>query len=588
MLLISGVNAVALSQLKKSDIQEANNTSFETLSFTISSSYPEIIDYGQYVKINIKEANEFLAIPEKPMLPYYSIVTTFPLGTEIIDVKCKHSSPEEIHLPTEIYPAPQVQWRDNGIYSEKTNSDFLTHNVNLPTLDECYSYKTAGGLDDGKHVTFFIFNFYPVSFYSDEDVLQFIEYAEIEVIYEKPLKPMIFDDDHTFVVITPSSFTSAIQPIVSHKNNLGIPTKIVTLDEIYTGEYFPVQGSDDAEKIKYFIKDTLEQWNTLYVLLVGDIYKLPIRQTWIGGWAPLTDLYYADIYFPDGNFSSWDTDGDGRYGEYWQDSDDIVDLYADVYVGRLACKSSSEVSSTINKIISYEQSAYGKDWFNNIILCGGDTHPHGGVYEGEVTLDAIEECMPDFTPKKLYASQGTLSASKLNKALNAGAGFMAYSGHGFENGLGTHPPNSATWIYYNFFNMLFGLWNKNKLPVIFFDACLTARLDYTLGDLLKLPFIKYPLPCFAWSLVKKSNGGAVATIGATRVAYGMVDPNGPKSGACYLALQFFKNYEEGTRVGRMLVSAQNDYLNTISYDPFTVEEFILLGDPSLIIGGYNE
>lgn len=421
----------------------------------------------------------------------------------------------------------------------------------------------------------------PKKYNTTEGVNQFFS------IPGKPEKSIFHEDNFTLVIITASSFSKDLEPLVIHKNKYGINTKIVTIDEIFSGKYFVVQGRDDAEKIKYFIKNSIEQWETLYVLLVGDIYKLPIRRTWIGDQIVLTDLYYSDIFFPDGNFCSWDSDNDGRFGEYWQDSDDILDLYADVYVGRLACKNNNEVKVTVKKIISYETSENSNDWFKNIILCGGDTHPGIGVYEGEVTLNEIEKCMPDFNSKKLYTSRGTFSPSSINKAVNDGAGFLVYSGHGFENGLGTHPPDDEKWIYYKNFNMI-GLFNYNKLPIIFFDACLTSRLDFTLGDLLKLPFVKYPLPCLTWNFVKKTVGGAIAAIGATRIAFGMVGENGPKSGACYFALKFFENYEKGIKVGEMLAKAQYDYLESIEYDPFTVEELILLGDPSLMIGGYNE
>jgi hypothetical protein len=36
----------------------------------------------------------------------------------------------------------------------------------------------------------------------------------------------------------------------------------------------------------------------------------------------------------------------------------------------------------------------------------------------------------------------------------------------------------------------------------------------------------------------------------------------------------------------MLTAAQNDYLNNVGKDYFTIEEFLLLGDPSLMVGGY--
>jgi len=588
IILLGGINTAALKQAGKTDIKSFNNTCKEKLKFTITSSYPEIIEYERYVKVKIKEANNLFSIPKKPMLPYYSSLYTFPLGTKIIDVKCNYSEPKLIQIDKEIYTTPQIKMRNNNLNNHLENYfDFLNYETDFPNINNYYSFKTSGGIKDGKQVTFFINKFYPVCYIPEKRAIRFIEKAEFEVVYERSINPLVFEEDYSLVIITPSIFSKQLQPIIPHKKNYGLTSIIVTLEDIFKGKYFAVEGRDDAEKIKYFIKNTIEQWGTSFILLVGDIYKMPIRTTWIGELNVITDLYYADVFFPDGNFSSWDTDGDGRYGEYWQETDDIVDLYADVYIGRLACRNSNEVKTSVNKIINYEKSVYGKKWFKNIILCGGDTHPFFGVYEGEVTLDEIEKCMPDFTPIKLYASQGNFSPTLINKAVNNGAGFFAYAGHGFENGFGTHRPNSNKWIKYTNFNKL-GLLNFNKLPIVFFDACLTARLDFTLGDLLNIKFIKFPFPCFAWSLVKKPFGGAVATLGATRVAYGVVTENGPKSGSGYLALKFFENYDEGIRVGEMLVGAQIDYLNNIEQDPFTVEEFILLGDPSLMIGGYNE
>jgi hypothetical protein len=580
LLVVTGsFNVAALFQKEKKEIQSMNEGIKDSWKFTLSSSYPEIIDQGQYVKINIKETNEFLNNPGYPMLPFYSITKTLPFGTKIIDVKCTPSEPEKIYLSKEVYPAPQIEWQSN-------NSSLPRSNYMESSQNEYYSYKTGGGIEDGKHVTFFTLHFNPVQKLPVELALNFVKDAEIEVIYEKPLKPIIFEDIYKLVIIAPSSFSTRLPPLVTHKNKFGLSAKIVTLDEIYNGVHFPVEGRDNPEKIKYFIKNALEQWGTLYVLLVGDIYRLPIRKTYVGNFDLPTDLYYADIYFSDGSFSSWDTNGNGRYGEYWQSNDDIVDLYADVYIGRVACKSSSEVRNIVNKIIRYEESTYGKDWFKKILLCGGDTHPFGSVYEGEVTLDEIEKVMPEFEPIKLYASKGDLSDTAINRELNKGAGFMAYSGHGFEVSIATHPPKSEEWIAYNRFS-LFGLFNFNKLPIVFFDACLTAGLDYTLGDYLEMPSIKIPLNCIAWCFVNKIIGGAIATIGATRVAFSMVDENGPHAGSSYLGLHFFKNYEEDCSVAEMFFDSQKYYLDTVWEDPLTIEEFLLLGDPSLRVGGYN-
>jgi hypothetical protein len=36
----------------------------------------------------------------------------------------------------------------------------------------------------------------------------------------------------------------------------------------------------------------------------------------------------------------------------------------------------------------------------------------------------------------------------------------------------------------------------------------------------------------------------------------------------------------------MLIQPQTEYINNVFKDYFTIEEFMLLGDPSLMVGGY--
>jgi hypothetical protein len=585
VLIISGVNATALIQKEKNEKIELLEGKQESWKFSIKSSYPEFTDKDQYIKVEIKEANQYTKNPDDPMLPFYSIVKTFPLGTKIINVRCDYENPRIIPISKELSPPPQMKVVGNSIFGInndiKIKSEFFKSEIN-----DCFAYKTGGGLKDGKHVTILSIHYFPLKYKTEDQCLEFINRAEIEVLYEEPAEKLLDRNEYSLLILSPSSFLTQLQSLAEHKTSFGISTKIVTLEEIYNGNYFPVEGNDDQEKIKYFIKNALEQWGNKYLLLVGDIYKLPIRKTWIGERLVPTDLYYADVFFSDGSFASWDSNGNGRYGEYWQQSDDIVDLYADVNIGRLACKNPNEVRTVVKKIIKYEESASAENWFNNLILCGGDTHPHWGVYEGEVVCDEIEKVLPEFSSKKLYTSKGTFSASAVNRELRNGAGFFAYCGHGFEISIATHAPNNDDWIHYDILSIL-GLFNFEKLPVIFFDACLTGGLDYTLGKLLKLPFINIPMACIAWRFVNKITGGAIATIGASRVAFSMVDDEGPHAGSGYLSLHFYKNYEDGITVSEMLVASQFNYLTHIWEDPMTLEEFILFGDPSLMVGGYD-
>jgi hypothetical protein len=82
--------------------------------------------------------------------------------------------------------------------------------------------------------------------------------------------------------------------------------------------------------------------------------------------------------------------------------------------------------------------------------------------------------------------------------------------------------------------------------------------------------------------VAKKNGGAIATIGATRTAYG-----GINNGAGKIAIEFFNGYESSENLGQMMTYSQNEYIIDVPYDFLTIEEFILLGDPSLKVGGYE-
>jgi hypothetical protein len=286
---------------------------------------------------------------------------------------------------------------------------------------------------------------------------------------------------------------------------------------------------------------------------------------------------------------------------------DEVDLYPDIHIGRIPCSTTEELRIIIDKIINYEKQTAYQNWFQQIILAGGDTFPPGrnsplNVFEGEITNTKVGQQIPEFKQIKLWASNRNLNARTFNKAFSKGAGFVSYAGHGFEHGWGTYRPNDL--IFQNlilyFTPFLKGLKNDHKLPIVFFDACLTAKLDFNISDLkdyvgLKAKlfglFLGYDLnekyfPPFAWAILKMENGGAIATIGATRAAYTHVDKHGVYAGAGFLDVRFFNAYKEGRKIGEMFSSAQTDYLHYVGKDVFTIEEYMLLGDPSLQVGGY--
>jgi hypothetical protein len=396
-----------------------------------------------------------------------------------------------------------------------------------------------------------------------------------------------YSQDYDMVIISPEIFSDEIQQLIEHKNSVGIHSILKTTEDIYN-EY---DGVDKAEQIKYFIKNVYDTCNIKYVLIIGDTDMVPMRKSYATGslWSfnfVLTDLYYADLYDMNKTFCSWDSNDNQLFGEFIWDIEhdeinyiDEVDLYMDIGIGRLPVSRSKEVSIVIDKIIQYESQPADPQWFHRLILMGGDTFPHIVGCEGEIVTNYIANHMPDFESIRLWMTLGTFKPAIINKEISKGAGFVSYSGHGNWWGLATNRENKNYFGTYYFTPYILGLKNNEKLPVMFFDCCLTADLDFT--------FMNSKIPCFAWSMVKKQSGGAIATIGFTESPYGGLvgDPLG--GGSCRMNANFFNAYEPGILLSDMFMIAQHAYLDDLWKDCLTLEQCTLIGDPSLKIGGYE-
>ena len=115
-------------------------------------------------------------------------------------------------------------------------------------------------------------------------------------------------------------------------------------------------------------------------------------------------------------------------------------------------------------------------------------------------------------------------------------------------------------------------------------------------------FYEWIPQCWAWALTRKSNGGSIATIGATAFSYESPDINTGYGGIEWLDIHFFEQYGQknidilGEAWGKTIVSfLDNNAIdwNDISHNGTALiaknaEQWLLIGDPSLRIGGYEE
>jgi hypothetical protein len=446
-----------------------------------------------------------------------------------------------------------------------------------------------------------------------------------QIQYEKNEKNSFLQvnnlETYDLLIITADDYINELKELVTHKENYGVKTKLVSLSRVFLEMFW--NGRDQPEKIKYFIKQAYDTWNIKYVMLVGDFRKMPIRyvhnQDVLQGFHEpkfISDLYYADIYDENGQFSSWDTDNDGVYGEWIDDGvsqgaeDKNINLYPDVYVGRLACRSKVEVKTMVDKIINYESTTYGSDWFNRIMVCAGDTYPESENpewvgNEGEKNTQRVLENMSGFDQIKLWTSDGSFTGVKdIIDEFHNGCGFVYFDGHANPFSWSTHPPNEANiWIDGLTVITMSFLRNKQMLPVVVVGGCHNNQFDVHLGKLAEDSFYYYTWisECWGWKLTRKIGGGSIATIGCSGLGMTSEDKFEGEGGAGdFLEPSFFYEYGvNGTDIlGETWGKAISRYLNKYpvnwdtsaawndAIDTKTVQQWILLGDPSLKIGGY--
>jgi hypothetical protein len=648
---------ILLSNIVVSGIYIESNESFDLkINFSKPKVKEILINDMIFNNIYIDGANALISEDNKPILPIYRKTIILPFGTKIKSIEYETSQINSIILSNKIIPSPK-----NLILSKsKINQDYklseIIYNSNEIYPENWIKYYSGSGLDDNnKHKMFLTIFTFPIRYYPQDDKIIYTENIEIKINYENTNKHILNNNDYELLIIAPSEFEENLEPLIQHKNNIGITTLFKTTEDIFN-EY---NGFDKPEKIKYFIKDSLENFGIKYVLLVGGLNSLiyaqrrddsnqgsndwlvPVRYTNVKEQGSvndpgyISDLYYADIYDAEGNFSSWDSNNDGIYA-CWKFGSirDNIDLYPDVFIGRLPCRNEREVNTMVDKIINYEStSPEEKPWFKKIIAIGGDTFGDGtDIYEGEVETQKAIDYMNGFEPTILWTSNrnsGGLTPEPENiiDKISEGSGFLHFAGHGSPELWYTYypDPNHEEKVDNFMWYLTPKCSNLEKLPVCVVGSCHGSQFNVTalsflslwldrLGNLLNIESLKrwpgncgFPTPeCFCWSITKVKDGGTISTIGNTGIGYGRTgdigdldgdgidDPDCIEINGGYLETLFFKAYgiDNIDILGETWGEAVKNYLNiypgmSSQIHLKTVQQWILFGDPSLKIGGIN-
>ncbi len=622
ILLLSGSSLAGIPD-KMIGTNSAPTTIITTsMTVSIQSSSLQVKQTAEgYSRVSIQKATDSIMNEGEPILPYMMKTLTFPLGTYIkdIDVTIGNVTTRQLEAPVEPASKP-LPHNMQVVKQEQYKGPVYDMDTLYPS--SWIQYKTKVGLNQDEHVTFLILQLFPVRYAPQNNMLHFASHMDIEITYKLPVTSLQTTDNYDLLIIAPDEFLDALQPLLQHKEDHNVATKIVSLIEIYA----TTEGRDEAEKVKYCIKNALEEWDITYVLLVGgrhgglsqEKWWCPVRYSYLSPMGDsdkrfLSDLYFADIYgYNEGEtiFADWDSNGNDLFGEWNIRSKDTVDMYPDVYLGRLPCRNSFEVSIMVNKIITYETMAYDQNWANCYLGIGGDTFPGDQWYDGEEsvlkTIEYLEPLDMEFTT--LFTSDETLTKGQdIIDAINQGCGFLHFEGHGNPMSWANHPPqDGSTWIGIDESQFIL-FKNKGMYPVCVIGGCSNSKFNISLLNLLKFNNLDeiyshadYGPESFGWWIVRAINKGAIASIGCTSYGYGKQgdsDNDGIFDGIQYrggfIDIEFFRVYAQDGKVnlGAAHGTAITNFLLkfpplTDHIDSKTVEEWVLFGDPSLKIGGY--
>jgi hypothetical protein len=444
--------------------------------------------------------------PGKPLLPARNVLVALPPGAKVVSAEIIGINGTELPGNFQIMPSSQIMpiadpQQYKGLFTKLRNewevSRESVYSRDLPYPAERGKLVGCGTL---RKYSYASVAFYPFSYLPESGRLIHYEVAQIRItvnqsVINSPeveqLSILMTDDladqkasqlfanyehishlydsqshsyanlmqNFNFVIITSGVLQSAIESsgFIDWKTSLGYNLKTVLITD---PEIANQPGDDLAEQMRNFLREYYGQWGIEYLLIVGDIGTIPMRvcypdanvhtynpgDPWNPGGGVPTDYYYADLSYSDE--SSWDSDGDGFYGEYGQDSPDFM---PEIYVGRIPTGDTSRITYTLNKLVAFEQDT--GDWKNQALHAGAilafTNQDYSGLplVDGARCVDIIKnDLMIDWTVSHFSEQEGleiseyfwppVNMTSFADEWRNGQFSIVNWSGHGSATGAG--------------------------------------------------------------------------------------------------------------------------------------------------------
>ena len=381
------------------------------------------------------------------------------------------------------------------------------------------------------------------------------------------------------VIIIPTSQQVLLQAErlkILHESYDSLRVRIVPADELYN-EFS--SGTPDANAYRRYMKMLYDRAESeadqpRYLLLFGD--GAWDNRMLSSGWRSLSPDDFLLCYESENSFSATKSYVTDDYFCLLDDNEggSILKDKFDAAVGRLTARTADEAKILVDKIYAYRTNTYAGAWQNTLCFLGDDGDQNRHMKDAEAVVKTVKNLYSNFDIKKIYWDAYTRVTSStgnsypdvtrlIKQQMQMGALVMNYSGHGSPTQL-SHEAALRITDFSEASSLRLPLWITASCDVMPFDG-----LGENIGETAML----------------NKKGGAIAFYGTTRTVYATY--NLPQN-------QSFMKYVLDSKNGRRLTIGEAAYMAKNDYTSGSTEmltnklQYVLLGDPALVLANPTE
>ena len=343
-----------------------------------------------------------------------------------------------------------------------------------------------------------------------------------------------------YVLIAPSAFMAAAQPLLDRRSGQGLTVRAASLEEI--ASRFG-HGASSAAAIHDFLTFAYQSWkqpSPRYVVLLGGSAYDPRNFTGRARPAPLPYLLTKTSFL-------------------WTASDPLLaavngdDAVPDLAIGRLPASTTEEAETLVAKLLDWEDSRQG---LGGDAVLVADNPDAGGAFEQDV--DDIAQSFFASRPAKILrlSELGDATRPAILDAFDSGASLMSYVGHG----------GAAVWASENVLNS----WDA---PSLLAQPQQPLMLSF---DCLNGYFLAPSYDSLAEAFLKVAGRGSIAAVASSGLSLDQ------PAHVFHRALVGELTSGRHARLGDAFLAAELDYARS-GQMPELLSVYQLFGDPALVI-----